>query len=717
MSLLVLFAFTRAVAQPVAKNYTIIPFSDSNSNCSYDPGEPVLVNCPMQITSWPCYNMGASMVSDCSGMCTGALTVPVTCTTFSIQNYSIGSYLPPCNSYSAVPFNTVYYLPLNASILNSALFDATFGLVCNNQYNIIYQNGRIDTIKTCNAINAQFVTGRIRSQTGCYNTYTGTLSIKIDGVTYDSFAITGAMSNSITTSPAGTFTVSNNAFETDFSYDFNTATTLTSGGHMISAELTTFPGYSQPSKMEYYVKVDSCGQMGGTAYVDCNSNCTQDPGETYGAYNISHITLANSANSAVAYPDINGLYTLNLPAGTYTLTPYAAPGFSLCSPAPSTVNIVNAYTINYPYGLQQAGPITDDYATFTMLTNGVPGPGAVPGGSFDITIGNYMDFANTCGTSVPPTQLKVVLPPQVSYASTLPGYVAPAFVIPAATGDTIVWYSPNANDVHKVRVTVGTSVTMGSSYCVQSIIYPLSDGYPGNNISSVCSIYGGPFDPNSKTSQAPGMNALGDIPPATQDLTYTIEFQNLGTGPAVNVNINDTIDAQLDLSSLEVLTSSFPVQTQVNAMSRAVNFKFANINLPASVSNEPGSHGYVQYKLRLNPSLPVGSQIKNRAHIYFDYNSAITTNTTKNTIVSIVTGVSEQSTAQASVFPNPAKDAVYIRNANVKEVVVTDVLGHEVKRVGNASTVSMQDLPEGVYFMKITDLEGSSTQVRIVKSN
>ncbi|MGZ3930186.1 MAG: DUF7619 domain-containing protein [Bacteroidia bacterium] len=717
MAFLFICLFGTASAQTVGKTFTIIPFADANTNCAYDAGETILKNCPMQISAMPCYNMGSSMASDCSGMAIGTMTVPVSCTSYSIQDIPLGNFFESCATYSNIPYGTVYYLPLKPSVLNSALFSQGYNFVCNNQYVNTFNDNSFDTVKTCNRINAQVVLGQVRNQTVCYTLYTGTLSVKIDGVTYDSFAITGNLNNFVSTTAAGSFTVNNNIYETDFNYNFASTATLASGNHTVSVELSPLAGYSQPSKMQNLLMVDSCGQLAGNAYVDCNNNCVKNPGETYGTYPISYITLSNSSNSSVAYPDFNGDYTINTPAGIYTLTPYANPGFSLCSTAPSTLNVVNTATLSYNYGLKQAGTITDDYAAFTMLTNGVPGPGAVPGGSFDITVINYMTFANTCGLSVPPSKLKVVLPPQVTYVSALPGYLAPTSVIAAASGDTLVWTNPGTNSTHKVRVSVGTGVTMGSSYCVQGIIYPLADGYPGNNIHSVCNVYGGPYDPNSKTSEAPGMNAMGDIPPTTQDLTYTIEFQNLGTGPAVNVNINDTIDAQLDLSSFEVLSSSFPVQAQINALSRAVDFKFRNINLPAAVSNEPASHGFVRYKVKLNSSLPVGTQIKNRAHIYFDYNSAINTNTTKNTIVSVVTSINEQSASAASVFPNPVKDNVFIKGVSVREVKVTDILGHEVRTVSNSNVIDMQELGEGVYFLRITDLKNNTTVVKIVRAD
>ena len=64
----------------------------------------------------------------------------------------------------------------------------------------------------------------------------------------------------------------------------------------------------------------------------------------------------------------------------------------------------------------------------------------------------------------------------------------------------------------------------------------------------------------------------------------------------------------------------------------SVKFNFDGINLPDSNSNEPASHGWITYTIDQVPGLLVGTQIRNTAAIYFDYNAPVITNTTLNTI-------------------------------------------------------------------------------------
>ena len=107
-------------------------------------------------------------------------------------------------------------------------------------------------------------------------------------------------------------------------------------------------------------------------------------------------------------------------------------------------------------------------------------------------------------------------------------------------------------------------------------------------------------------------------------------FQNTGNASAQHIYIVDTLDNNIDESSIQLLAYSHEPMVQVKG--KAVRFNFANINLPDSVNDEPNSHGYVQYKVKRKGNLPVGTQIRNTAYIYFDFNAPVVTNTTVNTL-------------------------------------------------------------------------------------
>ncbi len=209
------------------------------------------------------------------------------------------------------------------------------------------------------------------------------------------------------------------------------------------------------------------------------------------------------------------------------------------------------------------------------------------------------------------------------------------------------------------------------------------------------------FDPNDKQVMPSGEKdehyTLHD-----QKLTYTIRFQNTGNAEAIDITIRDTIDTNLDISTLRVVNSSFPVQTSVKG--HAVEFYFKNINLPDSTHNEPESHGFVTYEIKPQPGLSDYTKIENTAYIIFDFNDAIATNTTQNTMVTMIpVGLDEIDRTAISIRPNPADDIIYI-SAKIQQaidnVMIYNALG-ELVLAQKGNKVDVGHLPKGIYLVKV----------------
>ncbi|HQW87410.1 MAG TPA: hypothetical protein PLH93_09505, partial [Flavobacteriales bacterium] len=141
------------------------------------------------------------------------------------------------------------------------------------------------------------------------------------------------------------------------------------------------------------------------------------------------------------------------------------------------------------------------------------------------------------------------------------------------------------------------------------------------------------FDPNDKLVTPQGFGAAGAVPIDQEWLEYTVRFQNTGTDTAFTVQLLDTLDADLDPATMEVLAASHDLtQIQVDAQQVAL-FRFERILLPDSNVNEPASHGFVKYRIRPRPGLAHLTAITNSAAIYFDLNPPVITNTVLNTLV------------------------------------------------------------------------------------
>lgn len=61
---------------------------------------------------------------------------------------------------------------------------------------------------------------------------------------------------------------------------------------------------------------------------------------------------------------------------------------------------------------------------------------------------------------------------------------------------------------------------------------------------------------------------------------------------------------------------------------------------------------------------------------------------------------------EVKLYPNPAKDNIKIEGIEVAEVEVYSVLGQMVKTVQAANEIDLNGLVEGIYMLRITDVEG-----------
>ena len=240
-----------------------------------------------------------------------------------------------------------------------------------------------------------------------------------------------------------------------------------------------------------------------------------------------------------------------------------------------------------------------------------------------------------------------------------------------------------------------------------------------NNNGNLLQILGNSYDPNDKQVNRSitynnSLFAENEIETGVEDiLTYTIRFQNTGTAPAQNIVVVDTLDAQLDFASFSMVHSSHPVEV-VDLGNGILHFEFNGIWLPDSTSNEPQSHGEFTYRIQENPGNGNGSEITNTAHIYFDWNAPIVTNTTYN-INTWIENVSE-TFQNFKIYPNPNNGIVHVHLDGAFTFKLFDLNGRTLMN-GNAqneSTLNVQSLANGNYILELNS-NGEKTIARISK--
>ena len=252
-----------------------------------------------------------------------------------------------------------------------------------------------------------------------------------------------------------------------------------------------------------------------------------------------------------------------------------------------------------------------------------------------------------------------------------------------------------------------------------SVVGDGADAFPGNNELVLNTIIIGSYDPNDKQNRT-GEDAFGGaIYEQDTTMRYQIRFQNTGTDTAFTVVIRDTLDVNLDVTTIRAGLSSHDYELEFEG-SDVLVFRFENILLPDSTTNLEGSNGFVNFTIDRRGDLPLGTNIANTAAIYFDFNEPVITNTVVNVLSEPVANREPLLPELAvQLFPNPTSDRVQlsfeVEAAGTYELDLLGLDGRLVRRIFTGQlipgtfreTLSLGDLPTGEYFLQIRSAAGA----------
>lgn len=238
-----------------------------------------------------------------------------------------------------------------------------------------------------------------------------------------------------------------------------------------------------------------------------------------------------------------------------------------------------------------------------------------------------------------------------------------------------------------------------------SILPITGDAIPSNNYNAITQTIIGSYDPNDKM-ESRGSEILHSSFTSEDYLFYTIRFENTGTASAINVRIEDLLDAKLDENSIRMIDASHDYILERN--DNALTWYFDNIQLPHTAADPILSNGFVYFKIKPKPGYEVGDIISNTAEIYFDFNPAIITNTFNSEFV-VILNVATFDASNVLVYPNPASNQVTVSLSKTSELLskisVVDVLGKHVLHLnhidGISKIIDVNNLTKGVYFIEI----------------
>ena len=457
----------------------------------------------------------------------------------------------------------------------------------------------------------------------------------------------------------------------------------------------------------------------GYVFADYNGNGIMDANEN-GIPN-QQVQIGNTAVTT----DYSGQYSLFVPLGNFNVsyTPggnYA--GFPLTTPSSYTVNVTNLGTTYNAgnFGLNIPPGSTDISANILPSTTITPGFPAW----YNLQICNN-GFALTGAT------VTMIYDPGLLYS-----YSSPSAASHNASTHTLTWNIASLNPGNCLYIYV--NFNSSSSYQIGDTTLEYCSAFPtngtdinlSNNVDTIHQIVTGSWDPNNKLSIKtnninPNQQIISSIN-ADQKIKYTINFQNLGTAPAVNVVVKDHLSPDVDANSFQFVGSSAPAN--VTRIGNEVMYRFTNIMLPDATTDEPGSHGFVSYSVNAVNGLAAGTQISDFADIYFDYNSPVTTN---NAVITMVgpTGLNEiDNTAQLSTYPNPLNglSTVQFILSNKAKVSLTlmDATGRTIIQHPEAmmqaglqkTTIDASTLADGIYLLQLT-VDGKNSFMKVAVSH
>lgn len=289
-------------------------------------------------------------------------------------------------------------------------------------------------------------------------------------------------------------------------------------------------------------------------------------------------------------------------------------------------------------------------------------------------------------------------------------------ILPAATTTNSTGFTSDYNNLLpgeirfiNVKMLVSTIPTINlGDIAINAVAISSVDNdinVANNNFTSIQTVVGS-YDPNDKNEARGSTIEIGQF---NQDdyLFYTIRFQNTGTASADTVRIEDTLESEFDFASFRMVSASH--NYTVERVNNHVVWTFNNINLPGEFQDEPGSHGYVTFKIKLHSGFEVGDVIENKAEIYFDFNPPIITNTFESTFIpNLSVGIFDNN--DLLVYPNPVNEIVQVQLKNatdkIQKVTIYDIIGKSVKTVSgissNQTNINVSNLSAGVYLLEIT---------------
>jgi hypothetical protein len=194
---------------------------------------------------------------------------------------------------------------------------------------------------------------------------------------------------------------------------------------------------------------------------------------------------------------------------------------------------------------------------------------------------------------------------------------------------------------------------------------------------------------------------------STSTLEYALHFQNTGDNTAVVVRLRDTLNSNLDLSTIKIISASHEFDLVVRK-GGVLECTFNNIMLPDSNIDKLKSYAYFKYSIEPKISINLPLRVENQCYVYFDTEPPIITGKSYNTLVNPLPGIeSDEKSTEIKFYPNPVYDFLNIDlpllQSQECNIHIYDILGNEISMDKSTFPVSLNisNFNNGMYVCKI----------------
>lgn len=212
------------------------------------------------------------------------------------------------------------------------------------------------------------------------------------------------------------------------------------------------------------------------------------------------------------------------------------------------------------------------------------------------------------------------------------------------------------------------------------------------------------------------------------EISYVIHFENTSTTDSIhNVIVIDTIDINSSIQYLEETGASHSFSVKAYScpptMGKGVIvWTFSNINLPPNEGNDDVSNkGHVGFKIKFSGNLPIGTIIKNKADVVFDYYEPIKTNNTYSKVSNALIGIDNnliKTPSKLLLCANPVHGTIVLLNtlSTPSNYKIFNAAGACVQEGAVSSKfIDVNILTTGIYYLQITSENQLNSQKIIVQ--